>query len=108
MGQISATSSPRECGCCRAVAQLPSRRGHMPFRGTPCAARHAPAGRGPLMEAEALSMYTTTMDDGQAELPVVAEAAVADLPLDKTFRDFGIAEAICAALETEGITTAFP
>jgi superfamily II DNA/RNA helicase len=27
---------------------------------------------------------------------------------DKTFRDFGIAEPICAALESEGITTAFP
>src|SRR5580692_9775869 len=119
MGQISATSSPRECGCCRAVAQLPSRRGHMPFRGTPCAARHAPADRGPLMEAEALSMYTTTMDDGQAELPAAVEPAetellaavepaVAELPLGKTFRDFGVAEAICAALETEGITTAFP
>ena len=26
----------------------------------------------------------------------------------KTFRDFGIAEPICAALEAEGITTAFP
>jgi superfamily II DNA/RNA helicase len=91
----------------------------MPFRGTPCAARHAPADRGPLMEAEALSMYTTTMDDGQAELPAAVEPAetellaavepaVAELPLGKTFRDFGVAEAICAALETEGITTAFP
>jgi superfamily II DNA/RNA helicase len=91
----------------------------MPFRGTPCAARHAPADRGPLMEAEALSMYTTTMDDGQAELPAAAEPttaelpaaaepAAAELPLGKTFRDFGIAEPICAALETEGITTAFP
>jgi superfamily II DNA/RNA helicase len=27
---------------------------------------------------------------------------------EKTFRDFGIAEPICAALEAEGITTAFP
>ena len=26
----------------------------------------------------------------------------------KTFRDFGIAEPICAALEAQGITTAFP
>jgi superfamily II DNA/RNA helicase len=29
-------------------------------------------------------------------------------PTEKTFRDFGIAEPICAALEAEGITTAFP
>ena len=55
------------------------------------------------MEAEALSMYTTTTDDGQAEIPVTAEP-----PAGKTFRDFGIAEPICAALEAEGITTAFP
>ena len=55
------------------------------------------------MEAEALSMYTTTTDDGQAEVPVTAEP-----PAGKTFRDFGIAEPICAALEAEGITTAFP
>jgi superfamily II DNA/RNA helicase len=55
------------------------------------------------MEAEALSMYTTT-DEGQA-----AEAEASGLPgSDKTFRDFGIAEPICAALEAEGITTAFP
>ena len=33
---------------------------------------------------------------------------VALAELDKTFRDFGIAEPICAALEAEGITTAFP
>ena len=34
---------------------------------------------------------------------------MAELPGSaKTFRDFGIAEPICAALEAEGITTAFP
>jgi superfamily II DNA/RNA helicase len=33
---------------------------------------------------------------------------VALAELEKTFRDFGIAEPICAALEAEGITTAFP
>jgi superfamily II DNA/RNA helicase len=54
------------------------------------------------MEAEALSMYTTTTEDGQAEVPA------AEAPGGKTFRDFGIAEEICAALEAEGITTAFP
>jgi superfamily II DNA/RNA helicase len=35
-------------------------------------------------------------------------AAPAQPTSDKTFRDFGIAEPICAALEAEGITTAFP
>ncbi len=38
-----------------------------------------------------------------------AEQLDADLASTaKTFRDFGIAEPICAALEAEGITTAFP
>ncbi len=36
------------------------------------------------------------------------ESVVTALPGEKTFRDFGIAEPICAALEAEGITTAFP
>jgi superfamily II DNA/RNA helicase len=62
-----------------------------------------PAGRGPLMEAEALTAYTT-IDDGQTP-----ETEIAPLPSsDKAFRDFGIAEPICAALEAEGIVTAFP
>jgi superfamily II DNA/RNA helicase len=55
------------------------------------------------MEAEALSMYTTT-EDSQASEPQAAEPG----STDKTFRDFGIAEPICAALEAEGIVTAFP
>ena len=43
------------------------------------------------------------------ELASAAEPAAADLASSaKTFRDFGIAEPICAALEAEGITTAFP
>ena len=46
--------------------------------------------------------------DAPATDALATEAAVA-LPSDaKTFRDFGIAEPICAALEAEGITTAFP
>jgi len=37
------------------------------------------------------------------------ELAIAALPAsEKTFRDFGISEPICAALEAQGITTAFP
>ncbi len=61
------------------------------------------AGRGPLMEAEALTAYTT-IDDSQT--PETEVAAL--LSSDKAFRDFGIAEPICAALEAEGIVTAFP
>jgi superfamily II DNA/RNA helicase len=44
------------------------------------------------------------MDDNPATQPDVAEMRTSA----KTFRDFGIAEPICAALEAEGITTAFP
>jgi superfamily II DNA/RNA helicase len=78
-----------------------------------------PGSRGPLLEAEALSTSTTTMNDNPAIEPAVTEQLSAEqlsaepapaLPpgVEKTFRDFGIAEAICAALEAEGITTAFP
>jgi superfamily II DNA/RNA helicase len=46
----------------------------------------------------------TRMDDNPD-----AEQLDADLAgTTKTFRDFGIAEPICAALEAQGITTAFP
>jgi superfamily II DNA/RNA helicase len=78
------------------------------------------------MEAEALTTYTSALADEPEAIdpevngPVVSEAAVADTPTgpditqdpagsnDKTFASFGIAEPICAALEAEGITTAFP
>ncbi len=57
------------------------------------------------MEAEALSTQTWTTEDE----PAAAEAEAPDLVVsEKTFRDFGIGEPICAALEAEGITTAFP
>jgi superfamily II DNA/RNA helicase len=71
-------------------------------------------------EAEALSSYTTTMDNSPTpepenvpgpapELVDISEPVSAAQPTSgKTFRDFGIAEPICAALEAEGITTAFP
>src|ERR1700722_5209400 len=90
------------------------------------------ADRWPIMEAAALSTYTAAMQDepeaigpGDDDLQAspelltstdldegveVVEVTAADggaLP-DKTFRDFGIDEPICAALEAEGITTAFP
>jgi superfamily II DNA/RNA helicase len=60
--------------------------------------------RGPQLEALDLSTYTTSFEDSQdLEKPAVNLGETA-----KTFRDFGIAEPICAALEAEGITTAFP
>jgi superfamily II DNA/RNA helicase len=87
------------------------------------------------MEAAALSTYTAAMQDepeaigpGDADLQATPEliastdltdrpglpddaeppASAAAAGPEKTFRDFGIAEPICAALEAEGITTAFP
>ncbi|HEY2078772.1 MAG TPA: DEAD/DEAH box helicase [Streptosporangiaceae bacterium] len=44
------------------------------------------------------------MDDNPGAEPLDADLA----GTTKTFRDFGIAEPICAALEAAGITTAFP
>src|SRR5215475_1767234 len=49
----------------------------------------------PLLEGMTLSTHTPSADSP-------------DLSSAKTFRDFGIAEPICAALEARGITTAFP
>ncbi len=54
------------------------------------------------MEAKALTTYMPT-DDSPIE-----SAAEQPSSGQKTFRDFGIAEPICAALEAQGITTAFP
>jgi superfamily II DNA/RNA helicase len=65
-------------------------------------------GRGPVMEAEALTSYAA-LDDGYVDDSPAANLAVSDTRSDaKTFRDFGISEGICAALEANGITTAFP
>ncbi len=55
-------------------------------------------------EAEALTTYAMTIDQSPEREPDVGEPGTGA----KTFRDFGIAEPICAALEAEGITTAFP
>jgi superfamily II DNA/RNA helicase len=63
-----------------------------------------PGYRGPQLEALDLSTYTTSFEDNpDTEKPAANLDETA-----KTFRDFGIAEPICAALEAEGITTAFP
>src|SRR5215469_7619717 len=76
----------------------------MPSRGSSCRLPAALSRRGSPMEAKALSMYTKTSGESHADDPEVVALPSAD----KTFRDFGIAEPICAALEAEGITTAFP
>ncbi len=63
------------------------------------------------MEAEALTTDTWSMQDAPEN-----ERAVPDILNDNqqqtehasTFRDLGVAEPICAALEAAGITTAFP
>src|SRR5882724_6548260 len=72
------------------------------------------------MEAEALTTYTSALqDEPEAIEPAVAgpvisgpdtiDAELSPLPaVEQTFASFGIAEPICAALEAEGITTAFP
>jgi superfamily II DNA/RNA helicase len=49
------------------------------------------------------------MDDNPAGEPDADLSPIESEPrAEKTFRDFGVAEPICAALETQGITTAFP
>jgi superfamily II DNA/RNA helicase len=49
------------------------------------------------------------MDESSEIDPAGSPVAESGVPAStKTFRDFGIAEPICAALEAEGITTAFP
>jgi superfamily II DNA/RNA helicase len=51
---------------------------------------------------------SSEIDPAGAAVPE-AEAPASESPVSaKTFRDFGIAEPICAALDAEGITTAFP
>ncbi|HEY6478398.1 MAG TPA: DEAD/DEAH box helicase [Streptosporangiaceae bacterium] len=52
-------------------------------------------------------LLTSTDLDASVEVVEVTAADGGAGP-DKTFRDFGIDEPICAALEAEGITTAFP
>jgi superfamily II DNA/RNA helicase len=87
-----------------ALAWLRGKRGPHDFPWQKSASAVRPPSHGLLMEAEALSTYMTTPEEGQAGEAEVAEP----LGSDKTFRDFGIAEPICAALEAEGITKPFP
>lgn len=67
-------------------------------------ARHGRQAPGLLLEALALSTDTTSINEQLADNRPGAEQSGGL----KTFRDFGIAEPICAALEAVGITTAFP
>jgi len=72
------------------------------------------------MEAEALTTYTSALqDDPEAIEPAVVGPVISgpeDIPAElspppaaeQTFASFGIAEPICAALAAEGITTTFP
>ena len=56
-----------------------------------------------------LSTYTPSAGAGPAaELPTTGPDDPQLISTAKTFRDFGIAEPICAALEAQGITTTFP
>jgi superfamily II DNA/RNA helicase len=70
----------------------------------------ASPGRGQLMEAEALTteLWNTpdAPEDGHSAPGTVNESQVPEE--SKTFRDLGIIEPVCAALEAAGITTAFP
>jgi superfamily II DNA/RNA helicase len=93
---------------------VPPEESHLPAPGNLCPGAHRARLPWALIEAEALTTLTTIMDDSPeiepegAAVPS-AEATANDAPANaKTFRDFGIAEPICAALEAEGITTAFP
>jgi superfamily II DNA/RNA helicase len=64
------------------------------------------------MEAEVLTTETWSMPDAPEDahdMPdtVIEQRAEPDAPV-KTFRDLGVVEPICAALEDAGITAAFP
>ena len=93
----------------------------MPARDVGRERNRAPADREPLMEAEVLTTDTWGMPEApedERDVPdtitdnnhVQPEADPGDQPEAgaKTFRDLGVAEPICAALEGAGITTAFP
>jgi superfamily II DNA/RNA helicase len=54
-----------------------------------------------------LALDDTALDDTALDDPALDDT-VLDAAELKTFRDFGIAESVCAALEAEGITTTFP
>src|SRR5258708_6080988 len=94
------------------AALIPPERLTLPARDVGHAHYRARWTRGPLMEAEALTTDTWSMQDAPEN-----ERAVPDTlndnhqqtePASSTFRDLRVAEPICAALDAAGITTAFP
>ncbi len=71
----------------------------------------AQADHGPLMEAEALIADTWSMQDApenERAVPDTLDDPQQPESVGSTFRDLRVAEPICAALETAGISTAFP
>src|SRR5580693_6029797 len=114
-GRWRAASPPRVRGQCHAMTKLvltglvPPEGSHLPAPGNICPGALRARLPWALIEAEALTTLTAIMDDSSEINPEDAAAPAGDAPAGaKTFRDFGIAEPICAALEAEGITTAFP
>ena len=75
---------------------------------TAIAARHSSARRPRATDGGGSPEYVYDDHGRQLRDSTDAEAAAEVASSAKTFRDFGIAEPICAALEAEGITTAFP
>src|SRR5580704_9915842 len=114
-GRWRAASPPRVRGQCHAMTKLvltglvPPAGSHLPAPGNICPGALRARLPWALIEAEALTTLTAIMDDSSEINPEDAAAPAGEAPASaKTFRDFGIAEPICAALEAEGITTAFP
>jgi superfamily II DNA/RNA helicase len=71
---------------------------------------HAPGDRGPLMEAEALTTDIWSVQDAPEKADAVPDTFDEQEyeSSGRRFRDLGVAEPICGALEAAGITTAFP
>src|SRR5258708_11995661 len=69
-------------------------------------------GREPLMEAEALTTDTWSMQDAPENASAVPDTLNDNREqpdrTERTFRDLRVAEPICPALEAAGISTAFP
>src|SRR6185437_15103104 len=74
--------------------------------------RPCPADREPLMEAEALTTEICSMQDAPEDEGALPETISDDQAQPegslKTFRDLGVTEPICDALEAAGITAMFP
>src|SRR5262249_50453031 len=71
---------------------------------------HAPGSRGPMMEADALATHIWSGQGAREKADAVPDPFDEQQPegSGRAFRDLGVAEPICGALEAAGITTAFP